>query len=73
MGEIDILVDHLLFNVVSTVRCGNKKQEAVSLSLKLPAYIRALFVFFMLSPQNILIPIIDNLSCLSEGKCYKVK
>lgn len=50
MGEIDILVDNLLCNVVSTVRRGNKKQEAVSLRLKLPAYIRALFGFFMLSP-----------------------
>lgn len=45
MGEMDILVDNLLCNVISTVSCGNTKQEAVSWSLKLPAYIRALFVF----------------------------
>lgn len=44
-GKTDKSVVNLLYNVIGTVSCGNRKEEAMNLSPKLLAYIRALVCF----------------------------
>lgn len=53
-------VSRSLYNMVGTLSCGDKKEEAMTLSLKLPVYIRALLFFFILSLQKVLILIVHN-------------